>query len=142
VEQFFVDSGGPSHHGTAGYAAIVMHDCLAGVSHEKIEADLAEFAATRLAARLKPEDREKSAPPQDLGRMLDGINLIGNDYRNMWLESAEPTVCQQACRVDKACVAWSYVKPGVQGPKARCWLKNRVPPRTADACCTSGIERF
>jgi hypothetical protein len=31
------------------------------------------------------------------------------------------------------------VQPGVQGPNARCWLKNSVPPPVASNCCVSGV---
>ena len=33
------------------------------------------------------------------------------------------------------------MRPGVQGPKAHCWLKNKIPPPTPSVCCISGIER-
>jgi hypothetical protein len=46
--------------------------------------------------------------------------------------------CKQACEGDQRCVAWTLVKAGVQGPHAICYLKDSVPPKTANACCTSG----
>jgi hypothetical protein len=67
-------------------------------------------------------------------------NRPGSDYRVIDLSSADSQLCQQACLGDDVCRAWSYVQPGLQGPTARCWLKNAVPtPMTAD-CCTSGIK--
>jgi hypothetical protein len=54
----------------------------------------------------------------------------------------DPLLCQAACRADDRCTAWTQTEPGVQGPLARCWLKNRIPSSEAsDKCCTSGIER-
>jgi hypothetical protein len=41
---------------------------------------------------------------------------------------------------DPQCAAFTYVNPGVQGPNARCWLKNQVPPPVAAACCVSGAK--
>jgi hypothetical protein len=29
----------------------------------------------------------------------------------------------------------------VQGPNAKCWLKNKIPQPRPNGCCTSGIER-
>jgi hypothetical protein len=29
----------------------------------------------------------------------------------------------------------------LQGANARCWLKNIIPPASANSCCISGIER-
>ena len=88
---------------------------------------------------------EKQAPADNSvgsgGRWLTGINLPGSDYYTFPLRSAEPGRCQRACRADQLCAAWTYVEPGLQGPRARCWLKSRVPPQVPRACCTSGIER-
>ena len=41
---------------------------------------------------------------------------------------------------DARCVAFTYVNPNVQGPNARCWLKNAVPNPVANPCCTSGVK--
>ena len=51
------------------------------------------------------------------------------------------SLCQSACRAELQCLAWTSVHPGLQGPNARCWLKNKIPQATANPCCTSGIER-
>jgi len=68
------------------------------------------------------------------------VNRPGSDYRNFDLNKAKPIVCRQACLDDQPrCRAWTYVKPGSQGPKARCWLKDKVPPPMPDTCCTSGV---
>ena len=68
-----------------------------------------------------------------------GVDRPGADFRNFDLTSANPESCRTACVGDKQCRAWTYVKPGQQGPKARCWLKNLAPaPRSRD-CCTSGV---
>jgi len=73
--------------------------------------------------------------------ILQKINLRGADYSNFSIASAEPGLCQNACRADTNCAAWTYVQPGAQGDEARCWLKNRVPPRLQGNCCVSGVER-
>jgi hypothetical protein len=67
-----------------------------------------------------------------------GTNRKGSDYSNFNLSSADPNACESACTGDQACKAWTYVRPGVQGPTARCWLKNQVPNPAPDNCCTSG----
>ena len=41
---------------------------------------------------------------------------------------------------EPGCVAFTYVNPGVQGPRARCWLKGAVPAPVPDACCVSGVK--
>ena len=50
-------------------------------------------------------------------------------------------MCRQACLEDERCRAYTYVKPGVQGPKARCYFKDPAPAATADACCVSGVKQ-
>ena len=73
-----------------------------------------------------------------------GTNRGGSDYRNFEVGDADlrdqPEMsCQAACQKDGQCKAWTYVKPGVQGPKAHCWLKTAVPAAQANNCCISGV---
>ncbi len=67
-------------------------------------------------------------------------NRPGLDYRSFDLSSPDPNMCERTCKEDpQNCKAWTYVKPGVQGPTARCWLKTGVPPVLRNACCVSGV---
>lgn len=64
---------------------------------------------------------------------------LGNDYRSFLLGSPDFELCRDACLSESQCMAWTYVRPGVQDPRlARCWLKHSVPPATSNGCCTSG----
>ena len=64
----------------------------------------------------------------------------GMDYKNFDLSVAKPEVCENACKEDgENCRAWTYVRPGVQGEKARCWLKKGVPAAKQNRCCVSGV---
>ena len=63
----------------------------------------------------------------------------GNDYKNFNLPVPDVNQCRAACRNDNQCQSWTFVNPGVQGPSARCWLKNAVPAAHASDCCTSGV---
>ena len=67
-------------------------------------------------------------------------NRPGNDYRDFDLASADPTLCEKACADDAQCLAWTYVKPGIQAEAARCWLKNPAPDPVAEDCCVSGSK--
>ena len=49
-----------------------------------------------------------------------------------------PPVCKFACENDSACMAWTFVKPGVQEANGVCWLKNTIPPAVHNDNCTSG----
>jgi hypothetical protein len=67
-----------------------------------------------------------------------GINRFAGDYKSSYIGS--PEECRDACASEDPCVAFSFVKPGIQGVKAVCWLKSNVPPQTPDSCCVSGIK--
>jgi hypothetical protein len=68
----------------------------------------------------------------------DGINLPGRDYANFNAPSA--VTCMNSCAGDLKCQAYTWVKPGIQGPSGRCWLKSAVSPSVKDACCDSGVR--
>ena len=74
------------------------------------------------------------------GDMEFDTDRPGMDFRNFDLQRANPELCMAACTEERNCKAWTYVKPGVQGPSARCWLKNSVPPATRSDCCVSGVK--
>jgi hypothetical protein len=67
------------------------------------------------------------------------IDRPGGDYKNFDLNGEYPSDCRDACSKDQKCQAWTYVRPGVQGPKARCWLKASVPPARPNNCCISDV---
>ena len=51
-------------------------------------------------------------------------------------------VCEQTCRIYEACRAWTLVRPGVQNPRSRCYLKSAVPaPVTGAPFAISGVVR-
>jgi hypothetical protein len=68
------------------------------------------------------------------------INRPGMDFNNFDLAAADPNLCKTACEREGICQAWTFVGPGVQGPRARCWLKFAVPTAFTDNCCTSGVR--
>jgi hypothetical protein len=69
-----------------------------------------------------------------------GTDRPGGDYRNFSLEKPQANDCRKACVADTQCKAYTYVKPGIQGPQARCWLKSVVPTPVTNDCCESGMK--
>jgi hypothetical protein len=65
-------------------------------------------------------------------------NRFGSDYRSF--PAGDANACQTACAGEGQCRAWTWVKPGVQGPQAKCWLKNAVPVASKNVCCVSGLK--
>jgi hypothetical protein len=80
------------------------------------------------------------ASPQAAGGIESDTDRPGNDMHGFNLAQANPAMCQARCANDAQCVAWTYVKPGVQGPAPRCYLKNAVPVPTRNTCCVSGAK--
>lgn len=74
------------------------------------------------------------------GFAVDGTNLPGHDYANFDAPSA--WVCRATCGGESRCQAYTWVKPGIQGPSGRCWLKHTLPNIVKDACCDSGPRSF
>ena len=70
-----------------------------------------------------------------------GFDRPGNDYLNFNLSKASALACETACNEDGKCMAWTYAKPGIVGPQARCFLKNPAPPPTPRSCCVSGVRK-
>src|SRR5262245_53846296 len=65
----------------------------------------------------------------------------GQDIDDFDLMAADPWLCDQACRANPNCKAWTYVKPNTdQGPRPRCWLKDAIPEAVPDTCCVSAIS--
>jgi hypothetical protein len=76
-------------------------------------------------------------------------NRPGNDYRRIDFSVIAPPpgvrpseFCKNGCRNDPNCKAWTYVHPGIQGPKGVCYLKGgSVPNAHTSDCCISGVVR-
>jgi hypothetical protein len=82
--------------------------------------------------------------------MEQNTDRPGADYRDFDVEdirvqggfgSTADQVCRSTCEGDGNCKAWTFVKAGVQGAKARCWLKNAIPGAVASDCCISGVPQ-
>ena len=65
----------------------------------------------------------------------------GMDYNTIKLDTPDPGLCEQACLNDDKCKAYTYVKPGVQGNFAQCWLKSGIPDGVPSNDCVSGMKK-
>jgi len=104
--------------------------------------DLGLFGWSDRAASLRVR---WTGPPLALGPPLlkftteQNVNLPGKDYRNFYVDG-EFRECEKVCAAEQPnCKAYTWIKPGVQGPKAVCWLKSSKPAEmVTDANCVSG----
>jgi lysozyme len=76
-----------------------------------------------------------------VGSALDSnVDRRGMDYANFELDQADPNLCRNAClREQPRCKAFTYVKPGVQGSRSRCYLSSHTSVQVRNDCCISGI---
>jgi uncharacterized protein (TIGR02145 family) len=72
---------------------------------------------------------------------VENQNIPGGDYKSFELKRGETwRDCNDACLNDPNCKAYTYVKPGVQGQNAVCWLKSTVSDPVVDPNCISGVK--
>ena len=91
--------------------------------------------------QAKPLPKPPVAPVL-MGKSLEhDIDRPGKDIRSFTLSSPDPNMCREECLKDPKCRAFTYVKPGVQSPQAKCWLKNGVPSQVKNTNCISGVVR-
>jgi len=67
------------------------------------------------------------------------IDRPGGDYTNYLLLYPKPLWCAYYCAEDSRCKTYAYVPPGYQGPTARCYLKDSVPPARYAPGFLSGV---
>ncbi|MEJ2625152.1 MAG: PAN domain-containing protein [Pseudolabrys sp.] len=81
--------------------------------------------------------------PRAGGSTEMSISRHGGNYRHFALPS-DPTgrACLEACKKEKRCRAFTYVRPGYGGrASARCYLKKTIPRPKRGYCCISGVVR-
>jgi hypothetical protein len=76
------------------------------------------------------------------GGLEYSIDRSGGDF-HIFETTPDPTgkPCEDACRADKRCRAWTYRRPGYGTAGARCYLKNIIKPPRRRPCCISGVVR-
>ena len=94
---------------------------------------------SRLVINQPNVQAENAALDASMEAVEFNIDMPGNDFKNY--PSSIFTQCRRDCARDPACKAWTWVKPGLQGPSARCWLKNAVPPRKPGQGLASGVKK-
>jgi len=99
---------------------------------------LATSALGQASSQPPPPNREGIGPVT----LEPNTDRPGSDYTDFDLHSPEAELCRAACAYDARCRAFTYVQPGYQGPRPRCWLKSSVPPPGSHACCVSGVKQL
>lgn len=87
-------------------------------------------------------------PAMAFWRTFNDTDMPGGDYRNFEIVPRTNSIagdgvasrCEEACKGDPRCKAWTAVKPGVQSKNGKCWLKTQVVPQQPSNCCSSGWD--
>ena len=74
-----------------------------------------------------------------MGPYEPGVDRPGRDLRAGY-PTKTASSCRRDCQRNSECWAWTFVKPGIQGSQAMCWLKSSSPEARASSCCMSGIR--
>ena len=78
-----------------------------------------------------------AAEMQEIGLELN-MDHPGMELTSFDLDRADPMACLQECQDYGGCQYFTFIRPGVRGPRAWCSLKSGVPPPQASNCCVSG----
>jgi hypothetical protein len=70
----------------------------------------------------------------------NNTDRLGMDARRVELSVDDPVFCQNECVGDTSCKSFTYVKPGLHGPHAVCYLMAGQPDPTPSTCCISGLR--
>jgi hypothetical protein len=65
-------------------------------------------------------------------------DLFGNDIAGFDVKT--PDDCAKLCNADSNCLAWTFVRAGLQGASARCYLKNPVPTPSWTGVCQTNFD--
>ena len=67
-----------------------------------------------------------------------GYDLLGSDIAGIDVQNADQ--CAAACNGSSNCLAWTFVRAGLKGPSARCFLKNPVPTPSWNSVCQTNFD--
>jgi PAN domain-containing protein len=67
-----------------------------------------------------------------------GYDLFGNDIGAV--PAANADACAAACNANSNCVAWTWVRAGLKGPGAVCFLKNPAPAPSFNSVCKTNVD--
>jgi hypothetical protein len=119
----------------------------------RLESYQFDEVASSMAVYMQPPLLKIVTPTPTVGKailVLESVTSIqlepdtnrpGLDYHDFDLAQDKPELCRDACAQDANCKAFTYIKPGIQGSSARCWLKDSVPRAEHAPCCVSGVKK-
>jgi len=93
-----------------------------------------------LAAAVSTGATKAPSATMAMGPREEDTDRFGSDYKSFAVETGHTETCENACSGEERCLAWTYVKPGLQGPQPLCYLKTVAPVARRDVCCVSSVK--
>jgi hypothetical protein len=106
--------------------------------HLAVEVTTGDGALYRKLTQIEPG----ATPPRAAatGAALEpDTDRPGGDFMDFAMPEPQPSLCRAACLAAPGCVAWTFVKPGISGSQAHCWLKSSASEAVKRDCCVSGV---
>jgi hypothetical protein len=119
----------------------VSWGCVSGVKEVNKEFSVAAATSHDLVSEVDPLSSWPIEEEKPRMTMEFKTRRPGMDYRHFDLTEPLPELCREACAEDENCKAYTYVRPGIHGARAHCWLKSGAPaPERVSWYCVSGIK--
>ena len=87
-----------------------------------------------------PSAPRHTAPTAQMSEREDGKDRRGGDYLCFDVRIDHIEDCEADCKADTKCAAWTYVRPAVISPNAKCCMKSVIPAASDNTCCVSGTK--
>lgn len=108
--------------------------------HVAVEVTAGDGTLYRKLGQIGPSELQGETSRAGTGAALEpDTDRPGGDFMDFVMPQPEPMLCRAACLAAPSCQAWTFVKPGLSGPQAHCWLKSSVPEPVERDCCVSGV---
>jgi hypothetical protein len=94
---------------------------------------------------VKGQGKPSGGPSYGASFMVEhNTDRQGGDYHKQTVSNLSQ--CQSKCAQDQKCKAFTFVRingqpPNYNNSQPMCWLKNSVPGKRADNCCTTGVKK-
>jgi hypothetical protein len=122
-------------------AIVCLAVTVAGVlTYRSISPSLKSTSPDSTLPMAAPSGPRHTAPTAQMSEREDGKDRRGGDYLCFDVRIDHIEDCEADCKADTKCAAWTYVKPGVISPNARCCMKSVIPAASDNICCVSGTK--
>jgi hypothetical protein len=121
-------------------ASVCLAVTVAGIlTYRSISPSLKSASPDSTLPGAGPSAPRHTGPTAQMSEREDGKDRRGGDYLCFDVRIDHIEDCETDCKADMKCAAWTYVKPAVISPNARC-MKSVVPAASDNTCCVSGTK--